>query len=328
MRAESHLRLMERPGDDARRWNLNLNDAVAGLIEISIFDEIEVRGEGVPVHVGVRVVVDRHSSDLDAAVAEAEHHAAVALALLSASARAPTDSRTLDLAYEITPDADVRQIRQWFWNTPIVVGKTPVPEALFGDLFTSFTECTDEKLLWRITQSISWHQRALAEADAVARFTGLWIACEALEPRLRELFEIRDEKSSASLRLQFKPLRLRVERPPLRVVFPGLKALADADGATSDLVRRGYTLRNDLFHARRVAAPDLVARARDLIPGLEGLLPSAWSRLLGISERTIDFPAVSVVPHRVGMFFDAELLHQDEKQWDKIWTAPRSRVDG
>src|SRR3954453_35634 len=104
MRRESHLRLMERPGDDARRWNLNINHAVAGLIEISIFDEIEVRGEGVPVHVGVRVVVDRHSSDLDAAVAEAEHDAAVALALLSASARAPTDSRTLELAYEITPD--------------------------------------------------------------------------------------------------------------------------------------------------------------------------------------------------------------------------------
>lgn len=194
-----------------------------------------------------------------------------------------------------------------------------LPQPLFGDLFESFTECTDEKLLWRLSQSIGWHQRALTEPDAVNRFMGLWIACEALEPRLRELFSSNSESRQPYgivLRLQVKPLKLKLERQRSRVVFPGLKALAESEGADDDLVKRAYTLRNDLFHSRRIPAPTLIATARDVIPGLETLLPSGWARLLGISERTRDFPEVSVVPHAVGMFFDAELFNQDQSQWD------------
>lgn len=80
--------------------------------------------------------------------------------------------------------------------------------------------------------------------------------------------------------------------------------------------KRAYTLRNDSFHARRISAPMLLQRARRSIPELEALLPSAWARFLGLAERTKDFPVASVVPHDTGMFFDAVLLHQDEKQWD------------
>jgi hypothetical protein len=148
---------------------------------------------------------------------------------------------------------------------------------------------------WRLSQSISWHQRALGEADAVARYVGLWIACEALEPRLRELFKVGEGVASMS--------------------FPGLKALAEAEGVGEDVVRDAYTLRNDLFHARRVEAPALLTQAQRLIPSLEALLPSGWARLLGIPERTPHFPPTSAVRHEVGMFFDAVLLNQEEGQW-------------
>lgn len=319
LRTDSHLRLMERPADDPVIWNLNTIHPGEGTTEVSVRDEVNVIGTDVPVHVGLVIVVDRNATSLEDAVEKAENDAAVTLALLSAGARAPTSNRRLLLAYDVTPGASSRRIRQWFWDTPFVLGKTSVPQPLFGDLFQSFTECTDEKLLWRLSQSISWHQRALTEPDAVNRFMGLWIACEALEPRLREIFTYNDETRKPYgivLRVQTKPLKLKFERQRSRLVFPGLKALAQSEGADGDLVKSAYTLRNDLFHSRRIPATTLITRARDVIPGLETLLPSGWARLLGISERTHDFPEVSVVPHAVGMFFDAELLDQNESQWD------------
>ena len=83
---------------------------------------------------------------------------------------------------------------------------------------------------------MSWHQRALEETDAIARFMGLWIACEALEPRLRDLFGVRDRAPEAKGLLR----RLKMRRAPSRVAFPGLKALAEAEGAATDLVKGLY----------------------------------------------------------------------------------------
>jgi Apea-like HEPN len=312
LRTNSHVRLMERAGDDPKIWTLKTDHPQDGETDISIRDEMTRAGEDVPVHAGLVIVVDRNANSLEQAIEDSELEAARVLALLTAAGRAPTSQRRLLVAYEITPDARERRFRQWFWNTPFVLGKTPVPESVFGDLFQGFTGTSDTKMAWRLNQSLSWHQRALAETDAVARFVGLWIACEALEPRLRELFGVRDEAPKQQGILY----RLKLRRAPLRVSFPGLKALADAEGAPDDLVKRSYTLRNDLFHSRRVPASVLVERARQSMPELEGLLPSAWGRLLGLSERTPDFPKVSVVPHAVGMFFDALLLNQEEGQWD------------
>jgi hypothetical protein len=314
LRTKSHFQLMERMGDDPMIWNVNTISPAGDEIAIWIRDEVKIRGQEVPVHVGLVIIVECGAGSLEEAVDEAEEDVAVALALLSAAARAPTSDRRLLLAYDITPGASERRIRQWFWETPIALGKTPVPQPVFGDLFKSFTECGDMKLGWRLSQSLSWHQRALGESDAVARFMGIWIACEALERRLLELFGVNPEQREPQDQCQRAP----------GMAFPGLKALADAEGAPNDLVKDAYTLRNDLFHARRVAAPTLISEARRPIPQLEALLPSAWSRLLGISERTPDFPEASVVPHETGMFYDAVLLNQDETNGTEIATHTSS----
>jgi hypothetical protein len=187
LRADSHFRLMERPGDDPMTWNLNMMEPDDEMTAVSIRDEVMVRGKDLPVHVGLVIIVETGAHSLEEAVDKGEGDAAVALGLLSAAARAPTSNRRLLLAYDITPGERERRIRQWFWDTPLMVGKTAVPRPLFGDLFASFTDCADRKLAWRLSQSISWHQRALGEADAVARYVGLWIACEALEPAARAL---------------------------------------------------------------------------------------------------------------------------------------------
>jgi hypothetical protein len=312
LHANSHLRLMERAADDPVIWTLKVTHPEQGETEISVRDEMTVAGDDVPVHVGLVIVVERNAISLEQGIEEAELEAARVLALLTAAGRAPTSDRRLLVAYDITPGANERRFRQWFWSTPFALGKTPVPQPVFGDLFQGFTSSGNKKMAWRLHQSLSWHQRALEETDAIARFMGLWIACEALEPRLRDLFGVRDRPPEAKGLLY----RLKIRRAPSRVAFPGLKALAEAEGVATDLVRRAYTLRNDLFHARRVDVSELLAKARQSIPELEELLPSAWARLLGLPERTPDFPEVSVVPHAVGMFFDALLLKQDESQWD------------
>jgi hypothetical protein len=103
LRADSHFRLMERPGDDPMTWNLNMMEPDDEMTAVSIRDEVMVRGKDLPVHVGLVIIVETGAHSLEEAVDKGEGDAAVALGLLSAAARAPTSNRRLLLAYDITP---------------------------------------------------------------------------------------------------------------------------------------------------------------------------------------------------------------------------------
>lgn len=120
LRTDSHFRLMERAGDDPMVWNVNSRRPDGEETAIALRDDVAIRGQDVPVHVGLVINVECSAASLEEAIEEAEHDAAVALALLSAAARAPTSNRRLEVAYDITPGTSERRIRQWFWETPFV----------------------------------------------------------------------------------------------------------------------------------------------------------------------------------------------------------------
>jgi hypothetical protein len=75
-RADSHARLMEKPGDEPAVWNLQI---VAGgaQLDISVGDDVRVTG-GVPHHAGLLIQVDRPADDIDQAITAAINDAEVA----------------------------------------------------------------------------------------------------------------------------------------------------------------------------------------------------------------------------------------------------------
>jgi hypothetical protein len=144
---------------------------------------------------------------------------------------------------------------------------------------------------------MSWHRPALRLTDSLMRFMQLWVAAEALEPRLVE---------------HFNPPPPRGDQP---APFPGLRALATALGDTEDTLRKAYTLRNDLFHARRVTASGMRTRADTLVPFLENLLPAAWGRLLGLPNLEMKVASAATTPHRVSVVFHGTLVERDASRW-------------
>jgi hypothetical protein len=218
--------------------------------------------------------------------------------MISAVARAPTGAAEPLLAYEITNGVERRTFRQWFLP-PVEKGKTAVPQEAFGAIMPAYLGASDEKLLWRLTQSMSWHRLALRLSDSLMRFMQLWIAAEALEPRLVELFPPPSPRAPPD------------RRPP----FPGLRGLATALGDSDDTVKQAYTLRNDLFHARRVTVSDMRSRADALVPFLEGLLPAAWGRLLGLADLETKVASAATTPHRVSAVVNGTLIEPDATRW-------------
>jgi len=293
-RADSQARLMEKPGDDSAIWNFRVL-ADDGEIEITIGDDVRV-ADGIPNHVGLVIQVDRDGADIATAVAAAQLDAEVALMMLSAVTRAPTGAAEPLVAYEVTDGVERRAFQQWF-RLPVMTGKVPASEQAFGELMPAYLAPSDQKLLWRLTQSMSWHRLALRAADSLMRFMQLWIACEALEPRLVELLA---------------PPSPSGDQPP---PFPGLQALATALGDPDNTVKRSYTLRNDLFHARRVTVPDMRTGADALVPFLENLLPAAWGRLLGIVDLGQKVAATATTAHPVTAIVHGILIEPDASRW-------------
>lgn len=286
---------MEKPGDDPAIWNFKVL-ADGTEVEITVGDDVRVVDD-IPHHHGLVIQVDRDGDDLASAAAAAQNDAEVALMMLSAVARAPTGAADPLVAYEISDGVERRAFQQWF-ALPVMTGKVAVSQEAFGALMPAYLAAKDEKLLWRLTQSLSWHRLALRATDSLMRFMQLWIACEALEKRMVELLA---------------PPAPADGDPP--TPFPGLKALAAELGDSDDTVKKAYTLRNDLFHARRVTVPDMRARADALVPFLESLLPAAWGRLLGIADLEQKVAATATTPHPVTAIVRGTLIESDPSRW-------------
>ena len=287
---------MEKPGDDPARWNFEIN-IPEGQVRVSVRDRVELVND-VPWHRGLEVQVDRPAPDIDAAVDAAIGDAETVLIMLAAAGRAPVGSVEPWVAYDITPGLAERDFVQWYYDVPIVVGKTPVKTAgfgkLWGALFIEGKGVSDQRLQWRVLQSMSLHRQALDETDPLTRFLILWLAFEGVGPLLADHYEV--DPSG----------------------FGGLRALADevlGDPAGSDLITKALGLRRELFHALRMVVPEAKERASELSRTSRCLSYVRGLIVLDQPFEADDFPATSVVPFRPHMRVRATLLHEDETTW-------------
>jgi hypothetical protein len=190
--ATSEFRLMEKPGDEAARWNFNII-LPEGPVHISVRDRVVLEND-VPSHKGLEIQVDRPASDIDAAIESSIGDAETVLIMLAAAGRAPVRPVEPQVAYDITPGLTERDFVQWYHDVPIVVGKSRVTTAGFGPLYEAlFTEregVTDQRVMWRVLQSMSWHRRSLDETDPLTRFLILWLAFEGVGPVLAEHYAV------------------------------------------------------------------------------------------------------------------------------------------
>jgi hypothetical protein len=286
---------MERAGDDPVKWDLNLPRA-EGMTRIRIRDRVEVDHD-VPWHRGLEIQVEGDASDLDDAIAVMQTDAEAALILLSAAGRAQTGPAEPWVAYEVTDGVSERAFAQWYKDLPIVVGKTPVRAGAFGALFEGlFVDgpgVADERLMWRVLSSLSFHRFAMEETDPLTRFLALWIAFEALTPLLGDHYGVAQGG------------------------FGGLRALANdaiGDGG-SEFVSQALGLRRDVFHARRVPADEIKRRAKELVPRLEDLVLHGWLTILNRHEDQENFPAASVIPYPARLVVKAIIHQRDTSPW-------------
>lgn len=285
--AESRFRLMADPTGQPAQWKQTLLQPDGDSIEVLVRDLIETVDD-IPTHRGLAIEVLITAENLDLALETALPYAETTLILLSSVARAPASSALLQLAYEITPGVTERAMLQRFPAPELPNSKTPVPQVPLFKIVDQLYTQTDQTLIWRIVLSMSWHRQALDEKEPVFRFLKLWIAFEALEPRLADLFGISNAAG-----------------------FQGLRRFAEEAGYMSETVTTALGVRRDLFHARRVRPADIRDRATPLLPILEGLLVAAWTRLLGVPELTDQLPSSAVTPYPMQWEVRATLLQED-----------------
>jgi hypothetical protein len=266
---------MAKAADPARAMRFEFADHAGTVL---VRDQLEDRG-GIPCHAGLELQVATEGSVLDGRTFEQARAAAeTVLMLLSGASRAPTQDVEARLAYELPLAGEASALKQWFDASEIPPTPVPVPVAALGALWHAINETAVDQpeLAQRVIISMSWYRRALREVEDLYRFQQLWLAFEAIEPRLAEAYEV---------------------PPSERAGFQGLRRLANEVGGGSELVSAALGVRRDLFHTRRVLPDDMRARIRPVLAQLDRLVTSAWWKLLELPADA-GLPASSVRPFR------------------------------
>lgn len=286
---------MERAADPPASWAFNFTerDTPVAVLARDVVEEVD----DVPWHHGLEIQVDLSASDMDSATASGANWAETVLTLLAAGGRASAGRAEPILAYEITPGIQEREFAQWYPDIPILVGKTPVTQDAFGALFNPLLVSgpgpEDDRLAQRTMLSLSWHRLAMGERDNLTRFLILWLALEALNPLLTDVYGVESNG------------------------FQGLRALADETGqGGSALISAVLGLRRDLFHTRRVEVQGMKDRAAEYTPSLQNLLVLGWLKVLARSLGELSlFPIEAVIPYPPRLIVFARIVQEDTTVW-------------
>ena len=299
--AVSGVRLHDKPAEPASTWTFPWQ--IDGEdVQVLVRDRVD-SSRGYPQHLGLEVQVELPASDLDQAFQRASSLASMHLELLSTIGRGPCGSPEHVLGYEITPGTEEREFRQVHGPLTFPIGKTPVPNPPFGDFFEAYVGLRDPSIRYPILMAVQFYAAALREVEPVLRFMLLWLACEAIEDSLRRKLD-----------------RKRKDRNW------GLKALAEQQGDSADLIDDAYVLRNDIFHVRGgVDVGEIPVRAGSLADRLEPLVAPGVLVLLDLGGRTDQLPTQAATAHPVRLVFSATVRGEPQ-----MWSAdshPHVEVD-
>jgi hypothetical protein len=103
-------------------------------------------------------------------------------------------------------------------------------------------------------------------------------------------------------------------RNPKHQRFWGVKALAQRQEESPDLIDEAYDLRNDLFHAEAGVLDDLVRRAEGFGNRLEALLAPGLLIALGLEDAVDELPTIASSNHATRLTVRGR-LRGDPTQW-------------
>jgi hypothetical protein len=288
--AQSKVRLQAKPEDDAMTWRFPL--ILDGVEELVVIQDTVTEGDdGLTVHEGLSVRIDLTAESADEARAKATGLASLHMTALSLTTRAPVDTLELVLVYEITPgkteDLDFAQSQ----NVSLPLGKVPAPGEMVSKVQQALLQMPDPTQRQPILLAAQMYASALRAIDPVPRFIFFWPASEALDRPLRRVLD-----------------RQRKDR------FWGLKALAERQGESPDLIDEAYDLRNDLFHAEAGVLDDLIERTQEIGDRLEALLAAGLLLVLRVDEAIEHLPDVASSNHPTRLTFHGR-LNGDPSTW-------------
>lgn len=290
MTADSRVRIAEKTDTGPSSWRLETPGDVPLLI---VGDNIADDG-GWPRHLGLILIAEATAEDIAVAMDAAKDHAEVVATFLSVAANARIGPVHVQLAYEITPGADERQWRRIYWETLIPDNKRPAGRDAFGALWNyALNEPRPPvKQAERVMLSMSRYRLALDENDDLARFLQLWMAVEAIAPRVADHLGIDNDRGWQSLR------QLAVRE--------GLDGQSDPD-----LISKALKARKQLFHVLPGDITPLRAAVAEVMEPLEQLVFAAWRCFVPLPVEI--GPAIADDPTYVVI---AGTLHnEDEARW-------------
>jgi hypothetical protein len=290
--ANSDVRLMEKAADPPGRFCFEHSPT-----ELVVVRDVIDYLDGVPRHrmLDVQVTCDGDSLN-ETTLAHAHALAESTLILLSAVARAPTGDVQFVVAYEITPGAEACALLQYLAADEVPAPRTPAPSEFLQGIWTAtYTAvASDPPLATRVIISMSWYRRALRELDDLFRFSNLWLACEALNPRLCDEYSIPNNERGG---------------------LPGMRRLLQEVLGEDITFKAAVAARNDLLHANRVLPEDIRRRVRPIISKLDDALIEGWRILLAL-PKDAEVPQSSVRPYPSGYVLQA-MVRPDAEGWSE-----------
>lgn len=295
--ATTAVRIMEHAADSPAAWAFELSSTERVLVRDVVDQHDEVQR-----HQRLCLLVTCEGEDLDD---ELEQHARslaeTTLILLSAAGRAPTGDAEFFVGYEISDERDGRQFLQWLPAPELPEPRTPVPEALMGAIWDAINAATssDPPLAQRAVLSMSLYRRSARETEVLFRFTNLWLALEAMNPRLADVYGVADDE---------------------RQGLAGAKRLVDEVTGDPTVFGAAVKARNDLLHANRVLPEEIRRRVQPQLADLDRSVIAGWRKILSLPE-TLIWPASSVWPYpnryvlRAVLQPDVEGWSEDRHPW-------------
>lgn len=301
--SDTRVRLRQQATDPAGEWTFRF-DAPGNVVRAEgvVRDSVRVDEEGIPWQPGLEVAVEVEAEGVEEAEAVALSVAETALFMLACARRAPVRQAKLHVLYEIGPDVSERVFRQVFWGFPVPTGHATADQDAIVQLWNQLMTVSD-RIQHRVVVSLSWFRLALEEADPLMRFVRLWLAAEALDPLLRDLYGLKQYEES-------QPEPVEKKKPPSN---PGLRELERRTfGDASEVIRGALKLRWAVFHPQRKTRLQLLAMAKPVNGPLEDLIVAGWRAALGMTEDP--FPETSVGPETMNFILDGLIVDYDVTQ--------------
>ncbi|NLN49102.1 MAG: hypothetical protein GX154_08515 [Clostridiales bacterium] len=186
---ESSFSIADPIKDEIGNLEINLKK-VDGLNMITLIDRKDTE-EGVPIHRGLKAIVDISADSMDKAINMARQRVDGILTMLTVVTNATVGEAQLQLGYETSNNATSTEYIQVEYLCSDHFKRKRVFD---NDKFKNLVEKILKNSNKRISRAIRWYRKGLIETDPLDRFMSYWLGLENLDKTLGEMLGENIEK--------------------------------------------------------------------------------------------------------------------------------------